>query len=77
MFHALSHWKVATLDYQYRPSLLTTPMNVTVSPIDIPLIYLLGVNSSVLIDMIDRSALDPCLVSDMVGAMVYFPKGDP
>ena len=34
------------------------------------------VNLSVLIDVTDRSALDPCLVSDMVGDLIPFPKSD-
>ena len=65
------------LEYWYRPFPLNTPMNVTVSPISIPMIYFLVVNPSVLIDVTDRSALDPCLVSDMGGSMVSFTKGDP
>ena len=52
-------------------------MNVTVSPIAIPLIYLLGFNPSVLIDVTERSAIEQCLVSDMGGALITFPKGDP
>ena len=76
MFHTLSRWKVAILEYRYRPSPMTTPTNVTVYPISIPLIYLLGVNPSVLVDVADISALGPCLVIDMVGALVSFPKGD-
>ena len=57
--------------------MLTTPTNVTVSSIDIPLIYFLGVTPSVLIDVTETLALDPYLVSDMGGALIPFPKGDP
>ena len=74
MFHTLSHCKVAILEYQYRTSPLTTPTNLTVYPITIPLIYLLGVNPSVLIYVTDIYAIDPCLVSDMEGALIPFPK---
>ena len=56
---------------------MTEPSNVTVSLIAIPLIYLLGVNASVLIDVTDREALNPCLVGDMGGAPLPFTKGDP
>ena len=61
----------------YQPSPLTTPNNVTVSPIAVPLIYFLGVKTSVLIDVTYISALDPFLVIDMGGAMIPFTKGDP
>ena len=56
---------------------MNKPTNVTVPNIFIPLIYLLGVKPSVLIDVTDILALDPFIVSYMGGALVSFPKGDP